>query len=282
MLRGLYTGASGMLVQMQQMDAITNNLANVDTNGFKRDMTAQKSFPELLLKRTSDNGVYKFPFGSVDIAPVAGKLGTGVEFNEVYTVFEQGGLKETNNPYDMALQGKGYFTVQTPEGERYTRNGTFTIDSNGILVTKEGFPVLGENGIIHLKKHNFKIDEAGNIFYNPIYADDPERLVSEAEQDWEQIELLDTLKIVDFPRDRYIKKQGNSFWKATEESGEAFSLQLGGERRLIIGSVETSNVNSVKEMVRMIEINRAYEASQKAIQTHDNLAGKFISDVMKV
>ncbi len=272
MIRGLYTGASGMVVQMHQMDAIANNLANVDLTGYKRDLSAQKAFPELLLRRTSDDGVYKFPFGSIDTAPVVGKLGTGVEFNELYTV------------YDVAIegQGEGFFVIQTPDGERYTRNGTFTIDPHGILVTKDGYPVLGENGIINLKKNNFKIDQAGNIFHNAIYADDPNRLVTMEENDWEQTELLDKLRIVDFERKRYLKKVGNSFWQANEESGEARAIETGTDVKVLQGFIEKSNVNSVTEMVRMIEINRAYEASQKSIQTHDSLAGRFIEDVMKI
>lgn len=282
MIRGLYTGASGMVVQMHQMDAIANNLANVDLTGYKRDLSAQKSFPELLLRRTSDDGVYKFPFGSIDTAPVVGKLGTGVEFNELYTVFEQGSVRQTENQFDVALEGEGFFAIQTPDGERYTRNGTFTIDPHGILVTKDGFPVLGENGIINLKKNNFKIDQAGNIFHNAIYADDPERLVTMEGNDWEQTELLDKLRVVDFDRTRYLKKVGNSFWQANEDSGEALAVETGSDIKVIQGFIETSNVNSVTEMVRMIEVNRAYEASQKSIQTHDSLAGRFIEDVMKI
>ena len=281
MIRGLYTGASSMVVQMNKMDAISNNLANVDLVGYKRDQTAQKAFPELLLRRTMDDGVYKYPFGSIDVAPVVGKLGTGVEFNELYTIFEQGSLKETNNPYDLTLEGEGFFAIQTPDGERYTRNGTFTIDSNGILVTKEGFPVLGENGPINLKKNNFMIDQAGNIFHNAIYADDPLRLVSMEENEWEQTELVDKLKIVDFPRERYLKKIGNSMWQANDNSGEAFAADMGSKVKVLQGYLESSNVNSVTEMVDMIEVNRAYEASQKVIQTQDNLASRFISDIMR-
>ena len=141
MIRGLYTGASGMVAQMHKMDAISNNLANVDLTGYKRDTSVHKAFPQLLLRRTNDDGVYNFPPGSIDTAPIVGTLGTGVELNELYTVFEQGALKQSNNPFDLALEGEGFFTVLTPQGERYTRNGSFLIDNNGTLVTKEGFPV---------------------------------------------------------------------------------------------------------------------------------------------
>ncbi|HOV63741.1 MAG TPA: flagellar basal-body rod protein FlgF [Spirochaetia bacterium] len=281
MIRGLYTGASGMVVDMHRMDAIANNLANVDTTGYKEDLAVSKAFPELLIRRMNDDGLYKFPFGSIEVAPVVGKLGTGVELNEVYTRFSQGALKETGNSFDLALDGNGFFTIQTPEGERYTRNGTFLIDPNGILVTKEGYPVLGENGIIQIKENNFIVDKQGQVFQNARFSGNPDRLVSMEENEWDQTERLDTLKIVDFSRPRYLKKQGSSLWLSTEESGEPMQAQLGSSTKVIQGFIEASNVNPVTEMVRMIEVNRAYEANQKSIQTHDALLGRLINEALK-
>ena len=109
MIRGLYTGAAGMVAQMHKMDALSNNLANVNLNGYKKDTSIHKAFPEMLIRRLNDNGLYKFPMGSADIAPIVGKVGTGVEQNEVFTVFTQGALKGTDNPFDLALEGKGFF-----------------------------------------------------------------------------------------------------------------------------------------------------------------------------
>jgi flagellar basal-body rod protein FlgF len=282
MIRGLYTGASGMVVEMHRMDAIANNLANVDTTGYKEDLGVSKAFPELLIRRMNDDGLYKFPFGSMEVAPVVGKLGTGVELNEVYTKFTQGALKETGNFFDLALDGNGFFSVMTPEGERYTRNGTFLIDPEGILVTKEGYPVLGENGIIQIKENNFIVDKQGQVFQNSRFAGDPDRLVSMEENEWEGTERLDTLKIVDFSRPRYLKKQSSSLWNATEESGAGERADMGGGTKVIQGFIEASNVNPVTEMVRMIEVNRAYEANQKSIQTHDTLLGRLINEGLKV
>jgi flagellar basal-body rod protein FlgF len=102
-VRGLYTAASGMNVQQHRLDEIANNLANVDLNGYKKDTAIQKAFPELLVKRLNDDGMYKFPFGSVDAAPIVGTLGTGVETNEVFTNFSQGPMKQTENDFDLAL-----------------------------------------------------------------------------------------------------------------------------------------------------------------------------------
>lgn len=282
MIRGIYTGASGMVAQMHRMDALANNLANVDVTGYKRDTSVQKAFPELLIRRLNDNGVYKFPFGSSEIGPIAGRMGTGVEFNELYTVFDQGALKETGNPFDLALEGKGFFSVQTAHGERYTRNGTFVLGREGMLLTKDGSPVMGENGAIQIKKNNFVIDSQGRVFQNGTFDGDPQRLVSIEENEWENMELIDTIKLVDFPRDRYLKKQGASYWNSTEESGNAVSLQDLTRPKIYQGFLENANVNPVTEMVRMIEVNRAYEANQKAIQSQDTLTGRLINDAIKV
>ena len=111
MIRGWYIGSSGMNAQQNRLDTIANNLANVDTAGFKRDVSVSKSFPELLLRRTEADGVYKHPFGSADAAPIIGKIGLGVETNENYTVFEQGSFRGTNTNTDMALAGEGFFAV---------------------------------------------------------------------------------------------------------------------------------------------------------------------------
>ncbi len=146
MIRGWYTGASGMNAQQNRLNAISNNLANVDTAGYKRDITVSKNFSELLLRRTNADGVYETPFGSADAAPVIGKLGLGVETNENYIDWTQGSFKATNTKTDVAFGGKGFFVIDTPNGERYTRNGNFLIGKEGILETKDGYPVLGENG----------------------------------------------------------------------------------------------------------------------------------------
>src|SRR5690554_1287983 len=139
MVRGWYTGASGMNAQQKRLDAISNNLANVDTTSYKRDISVSKNFPELLLRRMEDDGVYRNPFGSADAAPIIGKVGLGVELNELFTDFQQGSYKPTGNGTDMALEGKGFFAVETPYGERYTRNGNFSIGVEGYLETKEGY-----------------------------------------------------------------------------------------------------------------------------------------------
>lgn len=283
MLRGIYTGASGMQAQQHRLDALSNNLANVDVTGYKKDTSVHKAFPEMLIRRFNDDGVHRFPIGSVDVAPIVGKVGTGVEYNESFTVFTQGSLKQTESPFDLALENEGFFSVETNDGERYTRNGSFILGKEGYLLTKEGYQVLGENGPIQIKANNFTIDVDGNVWQNLDFADDPERLVSMEENTWERTELVDKMKIVGFSGqgDRFIKKQGNSLWRATDESGAAQVLEGSNRPFVRQGFLEGSNVNPVKEMVNMIEVNRAYEANQKVISTHDSLLDKLINNAAR-
>ncbi|UCB44573.1 MAG: flagellar basal-body rod protein FlgF [Spirochaetota bacterium] len=281
MVRGLYTGASGMIAQMGRISVLSNNLANVNTTSYKKDTAIMKSFPEMLMRRINDDGVRELPIGSYDLMPVIGKMGTGVEVNEVYTFFTQGSFRQTENDFDLALEGEGFFSVQTEDGEKYTRNGSFLIDRDGYLVTKDGFRILGENGLIRIKKNNFMVDEDGNIFENREYALDPLRLVSMEENEWNDTVLVDRLKIVHFPKVRYVKKVGESLYIETEHSGKAYIIEE-SRPKVHQGFIETSNVNPVVEMVNLIEVHRTYEANQRMIQAHDAALGKVINEVGKV
>ncbi|MDR1389711.1 MAG: flagellar hook-basal body protein [Treponema sp.] len=277
MVKGIYTAASGMRAQQWRLDSVANNLANINTDGYKREQAAFKANPEMLLRRTSDDGVYLNPFGSADAAPIIGKLGTGVELNELYVDLSQGAFKETENDYDLALYGKGFFSVATPYGERYTRNGSFQRGKEGYLETKEGYPVLGLNGPIRVQENNFKVDKEGNVWINAEYADEPETMISRLDNEWGEVVLLDTLKIVDFERPRYLKKQGSSFYGANNESGPPLEIPVEAMPGVFQGFNEAANVEPVVEMVQMIEVNRAYEANSKVIQSHDSLLGTLIN-----
>jgi len=278
MERGLFISATGMTAQQWRMDAVSNNLANVDLNGYKRDEAIHKAFPEMLIRRFDDNGVYRMPFGSMDTSPIVGKLGMGVEQNEYFTEFTEGAMKQTSSPFDLALEDKGFFVVQTPQGERFTRNGDFVLGKEGYIETQDGFPLLGEHGPIHVKENNFTVDSAGRVWINQEFQNDPNRLVSQEENTWKKTQLLDTVKVVNFDQPRYLAKQGNSQWNLTENSGPAVEVPLAQRPKVRQGFLEGSNVNPVTEMVQMIEINRAYENNSKMIQTHDALMGKLINE----
>lgn len=282
MVQGMYTAASGMMVQQYRLETISNNLANALTTGYKREESIDKAFPELLIRRTDQHTV-KFPYrmqpsiGSIDKSPIVGTLGTGVEQNEIFTVHSQGSLIETNNPADLALYGEGFFVVDTPHGERYTRNGNFIIGNGNLLMNKEGYPVVSEQGYLRLQTHNFQVDENGRIIVNRDLFDDELKFVDTDGNNWRGSEVIDQLKLVNFEFPRYLQKQGNSLYNYSEYAGVLQVLQ--GQERPILhqGFLESSNVEPIREMVAMIEVNRAYEVGQKALQSSDESTNRLLS-----
>lgn len=288
MLRGIYTSTNGMVSQQVRMDVIANNLANLDKTAFKRDTTLFKTFPEMLIHRYDEDGVGKVPMGSFDTAPVVGKLGLGMEVNEIYTRFEQGAVKKTDNPFDIMLQDKpgaerpAFFVVMTNRGERLSRSGAFVLDKNGNLVTPQGFPLMGEKGPIQITHANFIIKENGEIYINADIGNHPQTTTSVEHNRFNNPILLDKIKIRTVQNPRHLDKEGDSFYADTPESGEPEPFLKEEDAPTVMqGYLEASNVQVVTEMVEMIEVNRAYEANAKSIQTHDHLLGRLINEVLR-
>lgn len=285
MLRGIYTASTGMIMNEKRLDVISNNLANVDTTGYKSDEAVFKSFPEMLIQRTRDDGVGTVPMGSFDLAPIVGRLGTGVEFNEKFTRFDQGPVKSTGNPTDLMIDNRGndekpvFFVVQTDGGERLSRNGAFILDRQGNLVNADGHRLMGENGPIQVTRHNFMVKENGEVWINRKIGNDPEAGANEVSNRWEDPVYLDRIKMRTVENPRELKKEGSSFYTVTPESGPMIATPQ--EPMILQGHLEASNVNLVREMVEMIEVQRNYEANQKSVTTHDSLLGKLINEVAR-
>lgn len=258
MIRGLYIAASAAITETKRIDVISNNMANVNTSGYKKDAMITESFPDILMKR----------IGATDYRDIAakapitskigyiGKMNNGVRVDEIYTNFEQGPISVSGNPLDLAMQGNGFFSIDTPAGERYTRGGEFTLDSEGYITTKEGYMVQGQNGPIQVDGKNIIINEEGQVF-------------SDGNE-------IDTLKLVDFNDYKLLKKEGESLY--LDSSGDAGNMKV-AEGLVLQGAVESSNVNSVKAMVEMITMLRSYEANQKVIKTFDELLGKSVNEI---
>jgi flagellar basal-body rod protein FlgG len=253
MVRGLYTSALGMITQMQRMDVITNNIANVNTTGFKRDHVAAQSFSERLTKKIEDPAVLRL-FQNIPI----GRLNQGVFIDEVYTDFTSGTLRETGGALDVALVSRGFFCVSVNGAggarELYTRDGSFSLGSDGLLVTRDGGRVLGQNGEIRLPNGEIAIDERGAITVNGEY--------------------IDTLRITDFEDARTLRKNGDNYYSTTADSRQAAFTGS-----VVQGFLENANVQTVKEMVELIALSRAYEANSKMIQTHDQTMGRAVNDI---
>lgn len=286
MLRGIYTSSTGMIMNQYKMDVISNNLANVDRTGFKADDAIFKSFPEMLIQRRREDGVGVVPMGSFDLAPIVGKLGTGVEFNESYTRFEQGAVKTTGNSFDLMLDDRGqkspaFFVINTDRGEKLSRNGSFVLNNDGYLVTPDGFPLMGEKGPIQVARFNWVVKENGEVWINQTIGNDPTAGTNETQNHWENPVLLDKIKIRTVEFQRELKKEGNSFFTVTPESGPMLEFKPESEPIILQGFLEASNVNIVREMTKMIEVQREYEANQKSVTTHDSLLGKLINEVAR-
>lgn len=246
MLRGLYTSASGMLAQMQRTDQLANDLANVNTNGYKRDQAVFRTFPQMLISRLERN---QHANGASRPQRI-GRLGTGVQIEEIYTNLQPGALVQTENTLGFAIEGDGYFVIQTPQGQRLTRDGAFTLNSEGMLVTYNGDFVLGTQGPIQLQGQ-VVVAEDGTVRSDGQIVD--ELLIVSAED---------------------VRKEGNNLFSGTFVPAENYRIRQ--------GFLERSNVNSIRAMIELIEATRAYEANQKAVWAQDETLGKAINEVGRV
>ncbi len=261
MISGLYTAASGLIAQEQQQEVTSNNLANVNTKGFKKDTALYVPFPTVFLHRINDDKV-KIPGGVTDTMSPIGYMGRGVQLRYdgiKPNLTEEGSYIQTDNKLDLSVKGNGMFVIMTPNGVRYTRDGNFTLDSDGVLVTQSGNPVMGHSGQIVMNSHdNINIDEGGRVFDGK--------------------EEIDTLRVGIFTKDENLRKEGdNLFYKL--DGGMLPEDDYVEEVFIKQGYLEGSNVNVVKEMVGMITGYRAYEASQKAIAAQDQTLSKAVNDV---
>ncbi|EIW15956.1 MULTISPECIES: flagellar basal-body rod protein FlgF [Pelosinus] len=247
MIRGLYTAASGMLAEAERIDVTSNNLANANTAGFKKDVAVTKDFANILITRVNDG----------DEAPAIGRMGTGVIVDEVATTYTGGSIRTTGNAFDLAIEGRGFFAVQTPQGLRYTRNGTFAKSIRNQLVTSDGYQVLGENGPIVIDGNKMSVDGNGRVIVDN--------------------EVVGQLRMEEFADEKQLSKEGSSLFAAAQ--GAQVQPAAGS---VIQGALEMSNVNVVGEMVNLITNYRSYEINAKVVRSHDDLLGKAANDIAKL
>lgn len=251
MVRGLYTAYTGMLNQQHRMDTITNNLANSATTGYKKEGATAQSFDELMITKLRDSSE-----GFLDRR--IGLTTLGVKIGENYTDYTQGSLKTTDNTLDIALAGDGFFEISFKnkagvETLKYSRDGSFALTKDGWLVTKDGDFIQGINGNIQLDtKAEIQVDSLGRIF--------------------EDGEVVDRIKTVDFEDYNYLRKYGENLYVPVEGAKQKEATASFKQ-----GFLEQSNVNVISEMVELITIARAYEANQKFIQTADDTISKDVT-----
>jgi len=239
----LLVSLSQQLASYQSMDVIANNIANLSTPAFKRETP---TFQEYVTQVASDDG-------SGDTQSVSFVQDTGVARD-----LTQGRFDTTGGPFDLAINGKGYFAVQTPNGERYTRDGRFSLDTNGNIVTSDGYQVQGDGGAITISPDD------GDIHIGP------DGTVSG------KTGQIGKLRVVSFANEPALQKEGASLYSATETPGTASAFTVSQ------GMIESSNVQPVIEISRMVDVMRAYQATATLTQSQEDLMRQAIDKLGQV
>ena len=295
MWRGLYTAATGMVTELQRTDVIANNLANAATNGYKRNVAVHREFESMLIKRVNDHGdggsvgatdgfnpIAKLGTSSDDVTKIKGfsventnnqgigKLGLGDYISDIAVDYDQGGLESTGNIFDLAISGNGFFAVQTPNGVRYTRNGAFFRNQDGVLQDIRGYNLLAVNGQPIRIPRNISSDRVIVTGNGTIYA---------ADQQNQPQNRLAQIQLVQFNNRLAIQKQGdNLFYAVTDRNGNVAQPQP-ATGQIIQGMLEKSNTQVVNEMVELIHNQRMYEAGAKAVTTQDTMLEASVNQV---
>jgi flagellar basal-body rod protein FlgF len=253
--RGIYPILSGALAHERRMQIFANNMANVNTSGFKQDEQAFKAMfprphapiPGVGYGVGLTQQIMARPLGPAERVFAAPHI--------MKTTFEPGRIRLTGNPLDLAIQGNGFFEVKTPQGDRYSRNGMFLLDQQRRLVTNLGYPVMGVKGEIKIPVGNLEITAQGEIKVD----DKP----------------VDRIKILEFPDDQMPQKLAGGLF-ISDKGKPAKNPQVQA------GHLEESNVNAIGQMVQMIQGMRSYESAQKLMQAFDRMAETAIQDVGRV
>jgi flagellar basal-body rod protein FlgF len=240
MTKGISISAAGLRPMMTRLEVIANNLANINTAGFKRDAV----FSDAL--KDAQSGV---AYSTGD--------STGVDLTRVVD-YTEGSFSQTNSPLDCAIQGRGFFAVETPAGRQYTRNGHFSISADGALVTQQGYPVLGENGEIHFPDfHSMSGDQIRISGVGEVSVGN---------------QVVGKLRVANFDNLSSLSKTSEQLFASTtpelpaEPDGNSLAVRQ--------GFLEESNVDGLQEMMEMIEMSRTFETGQRLIQSQDSTLDK--------
>lgn len=253
-MRSLNIGATGMLAQQLNVEVISNNIANMNTTGFKRQ---RAEFNDLLYQNLRRVGSTSSDTGT--IVPTGVQLGLGVKPAAVYRITEQGNISITDNPLDIAINGEGYFTIELPSGETgYTRAGAFQLSPNGDLVTPDGY-VLQPGITIPIDATSISINASGEVSVDIDGQVAPQ--------------VVGNIELATFPNAAGLDAIGDNLFLQTAASGQATVAAPAstGTGSILQGALETSNVNVVAEITSLITAQRAYEMNSKVIQSSDEM-----------
>jgi flagellar basal-body rod protein FlgG len=257
MIRSLWIAKTGLEAQQTNMDVISNNLANVNTDGFKQSRAV---FQDLMYQTLRQPGAQ---VGDDNQLPSGLQIGTGVRNVATERIHTQGNLKETDNPMDIAIQGRGFLQVEMPDGTfRYTRDGSLQVDQNGQLVTAGGYPIQPP---INIPDNALSLTIARD---GTVSVTQPGAVGTNVN--------VGQLQLATFVNPTGLQSEGENLYAETDASGPANYEQPGldGAGLVLQKYVETSNVNVAEELVNMITTQRAYEMNSKAIQTSDQMLAR--------
>ncbi len=251
---GSYIALSGILAEEKRLNTVADNIANVNTVGYK---STEQVFGEFLSAKSVES------INSGDDKPLADKAYPVVLGS--YTDTSQGSLKKTGNRLDLAMDGGGYFVVQTPDGIKYTRNGVFSLNEAGELVNQEGFPVMGTN-----KKPVFLSERGSNI----TIADSG--IISLTDPQTGSETYSGQILTVDFKNPEYLSKYGDTMFSASKDSGGPVQNQ---NPDILQGYVEESNVNEIKGMVQMIDVSKVYNNMIQVLKSYTSVGNTTINTI---
>ena len=259
MLKGLFTSYTSMVNEQHRLDVIANNLANVNTNGYKKEGATSQAFKDVFGVKIKDASE------AANLPKKLGIMNMGVKIGENYTDYSEGPVKHTDNPFDIAIDGKGFFAVEftNKAGEtsiKYTRDGNFTMNAEGYLTTQDGDYLLNtRNARIRLNPNlSAEINALGEIYQDG--------------------NLVATIGVKDFDDYNYLEHYGKNYFQPVQDA----QARPATDYKLDVGYLETSNVSVVDEMVNMIAVQRHYEANQKVITTYDSSLEIAVNQLGKV
>lgn len=277
-MKNIWVPLSGQIAQQRKVETIANNIANANTPGFKKEQLVFKEHLTALNKGLEDIDLPRKEWNPDDFYHTQGAQNAYVDVDGSYTSHEQGPLSPTGNAFDVALNGKGFYEVLTPNGIRYTRLGNFTLSKDGEIVTDRGYKLLSKIA-----------DNNQNAVENSLSADDansrvikiPPRnkiSISKNGEIFTESGLLSEISVVEFKDLNALKKEGHSlFINNASENLKRSEITTTTNQ----GFIEGSNVNAIHEMSELIKAHRHFENIQKAISTYDNISGKAVNDISK-
>lgn len=276
-MKNIWVSVSGALAQQKNVETIANNVANANTPGFKKDQLVFKEYLTALDKGVEDIDLPNKEWKPKDFYKTYGAQNAYVKADGSYTNFQQGQLTPTSNPLDLALRGKGFFEVLTPNGTRYTRRGLFTVNNQGNLVTDQGYAVLNKMDWAALKTEGAKNLTVPKPEERKISIGGGNVTVNMQGEVYQQGKKIGDLSVVEFKDMHTLKKEGNSLYINSEKD----NIENSTKTVVNQGFIEESNVNAVLEMSELIKANRQFESIQKAMKAYDSITGKSVNDIAR-